>query len=201
MIFVFSVIILVILYIKIGNPIIKRYSLIRKLRRVSNANGIKLTVLRSPILSLFKLSSKTELSVETENKVFLIRLISSQGQKRVLHFASSAYLVSFSRIWYTFAGRSRYKPVLLMTDHVNKNIKVRILPEHKRCKVPVGKECIDVLLFTPAPMLLTCVAAGKTSVENVNAGDTLHGAMIFAGASFASYLDREGYKEKDKEFS
>lgn len=189
------------------SPLIKRIALVRKLKRLAKRTGARLTLLTSPILSLFRLRRRTEIMLETDKRIYMIRLVSSQGARRIIHFASERFVVSFTRVKYqyvtrgaAFGARKLFANIAVFAgDIVNRNIKVRILPEHELPSVKTEKPIVKVLLFNPAPLAVTCVSNGKTRINIASVEDTLYGEMVFTGSSFVSHIERNDDKINESE--
>ncbi len=190
---VYILLALVALYaIRILRDFIKRYKLMCVLKKLEEEVGGKLTRHKNPYRSIFKLSPETEITFESEDTAYHIRLISSFGfYKRIVHFASPEYLVSFRRFkfvllrGYSFVGASHS---FTHSDGFNYGCKVRILPPHKHVMTVDGKKNVDVFLFSPTPHTVSYVTPEKTSIRMARIDAEIYGNRVFTASTFREHL-------------
>ncbi len=177
---------------KYSRDFLKRRKLMRTLRKLEAEVGGKLTVHKNPYKSLFKLSASTEITFETEDSAYHIRLVPSFGfYKRIVHFASPEYIVSFRRFKFVLVfGHSSFaiSHGYVHQDGFNYGCRVRIMPPHNHVMTVEGKKNIDVYLFNPTPHTVSYVTPEKTSIRMARVDAEIFGNRVFTGSTFYEYI-------------
>lgn len=178
--------------LRYSRDLIKRRKFMKNLRELANEVGATLTVHQNPYKSIFKLSAKTELTFETREAAYHIRMMTSLGfYKRILHFASPEYIVSFRRFKFILIHASSNVAVshsFVHQDGFNYGCKVRILPKHEHVMAVEGKKNIDVFLFNPTPHTVSYVTPEKTSIRMARIDAEIYGNRVFTGSTFAEHI-------------
>ena len=173
----------------------KRFKLIRSLRELERETGCRLTVHQSPYKSIFKLSAKTEMTFETTDTAYHIRLMSSFGfYKRIVHFASPEYIVSFRRFKFILIHGSANVAIshgFVHQDGFNYGCRVRRVPKHVRVLEVEGKKNIDVFLFNPTPHTVSYVTPEKTSIRMARVDADIYGNRVFTASTFCEFIRGE----------
>ena len=164
------------------HDVLKRLSLVRKLKRLEGKIGAKVKILKNPLASLFRISKTPEIAVETEDKVFLMRLISAGGFFKFMHFVNEKYTVSFCRSRVFTGGDS------VLGELTTYARKVRIFPDYDASYDSGDKTVVNVYMFNPTPMAVTYVSEEKTSMGVAMIGAELYGYKVFTGTSFVEHL-------------
>ena len=178
--------------IRFSRDLIKRRKFVKKIKLLADEVGAKITFHQSPYKSIFKLSAKTEITFETEKAAYHIRMMTSLGfYKRILHFASPEYIVSFRRFKFVLLHASSNIAIshsFIHQDGFNYGCKVRILPKHERVAEVEGKQNIDVFLFNPTPHTVSYVTPEKTSIRMARVDAQIYGNRVFTGSTFAEHI-------------
>lgn len=178
--------------LRYSRDLLKRRKFMKNVRALADEVGAKLTVHQNPYKSIFKLSAKTELTFETREAAYHIRMMSSLGfYKRILHFASPEYIVSFRRFKFVFIHASSNIAIshsFVHQDGFNYGAKVRILPKHEHVMTVEGKKNIDVFLFNPTPHTVSYVTPEKTSIRMARVDAEIYGNRVFTGSTFAEHI-------------
>ena len=187
--------IVAILALRYSHDVIKRRGLMKSLLALESEVGGKMTVHKSPYKSIFKLSAKTEITFETDKSAYHIRLMSSFGfYKRIVHFASPDYVVSFRRFKFILLhahSNIAMSHSFVLQDGFNYGCKVRILPKHEHVAVVDGKKNIDVFLFNPTPHTVSYVTPEKTSIRMARVDAEIYGNRVFTASTFCEHIRGE----------
>jgi hypothetical protein len=163
-------------------------------------NGAKIQYRRIPLFSLLTLSPVPEITVEIDERLYLIRLMGTGSSHRRVHFANPQYTVTIkgkrARGSMAVASTNQFRNQMLVRipDYSRpKSGRVRILPPLRiPCKINTsGKTVVPVLIFNPAPHDVTYVTAEKNKVVAAFTGDTVYDQMIFTASTFVTYADRQ----------
>ena len=178
--------------VRYSRDLFKRRKFVKKIKLLADEVGAKITFHQSPYKSIFKLSAKTEITFETEKAADHIRMMTSLGfYKRILHFASPDYIVSFRRFKFVLLHASSNIAIshsFVHQDGFNYGAKVRILPKHERVAEVEGKKNIDVFLFNPTPHTVSYVTPEKTSIRMARIDAEIYGNRVFTGSTFAEHI-------------
>lgn len=181
--------------LRYSRDLIKRHNLMKSLRALEGEVGGKMTVHKSPYKSIFRLSAKTEITFETDSAAYHIRLMSSFGfYKRIVHFASPEYIVSFRRFKFVLLHASSNIAIshsFVHQDGFNYGCKVRILPKHEHVMTVDGKKNIDVFLFNPTPHTVSYVTPEKTSIRMARIDAEIYGNRVFTASTFCEHIRGE----------
>ena len=175
--------------------IIKRRKTIAQLKRLADEVNAKIIVHKNPYFSIFRLSGKTEITLESDAAAYHIRFMTSDGfYKRVVHFASPRYVVSFRRFkfmllkGYTFFAGSH-----LVNYQVGFNFgaKVREIPAHNLVEQIPGKPNYDTLIFSPTPHTVSYVTQGSTSIRLMRIAQKIFDYHVFTTTLFCERVREE----------
>ena len=181
----------------------KRIRAVYKIASLKKTNGAEIRYTRMPFASYFSLSKKPDVIVDIGNTIYLIRLINGKGGLKFLHFASSEYFVTFSKIrisvsgLFRFGGRNKAVSSGSTSRHSVKILPKLEIPEEYKSPY-YSKKVVPVLIFTPVPNEVTYVTETKTRIKPAFDGDLMYGQMIFTPSTFVSYADRMEREEKYK---
>ena len=132
------------------------------------------------------------MTFETADKAFHIRLISSLGfYKRIVHFVSPEYIVSFRRFKFIILRGSSNIAIshgFIHQDGFNYGCKVRRVPKHEHISEVEGKENIDVFLFNPTPHTVSYVTPEKTSIRMARVDADIYGNRVFTASTFCEFI-------------
>ena len=182
---------------------LKRTLAIKKISELKKLADAKITYLRFPFLSFFKLSAKPDAIIEIGEKIYLVRLINGKGPARFLHFASREFFVTYSKISFSVGAllrlTARGKGV---SSQSTSRQSVKILPslevpsQYTEISAEKGKELVPVLMFSPVPNEITFVSETRTTIKLAFEGDDMYGQKIFTPSAFVTYTDRVYREEK-----
>ena len=184
----------------------KRWRTVRSLMRLADQTDSRITVHKNPYLSIFRPSRRTELTIETATAAYHVRFLTSDGfYKRVVHFATAEYTVSFRYFKYmllkafTFVAGSQLSTY---QDGFIYGAKVRLLPKHEMVESIPGKPNYDTIIFSPTPHTVSYVATGGTSIRLMRIEDEIFGYKVFTTSLFSEHirgeLIAEGYLDPPK---
>ncbi len=197
--------ILSVLFFNFVTRVAKRLSAHITLSKIGKACGAKINYTRLPILSMFKLSKKPDMTIEIGDDIYLARFINGRSSRTMLHFASPEYFVTYVQrsflLGYRGFGGMRVSKdsMAIMTSRR----KVKILPQ---LEIPrellsdnekENKKIHQILIFSPCPSEVTYVTNTKTSIKLAFTGDEFYGQKIFSAKTFISYADR---MKREKEY-
>ncbi len=173
---------------------IKRTILIVKLLGLKKQHGAAVKFLRFPYLPTSAISKKADIKVEILDTVYLIRLFSGGHGKKCVHFASPEFAVRFtSRISGRLAVSGRWMSHLVSVTDETFNTGVRVYnipPINVPEEIKDGRRVENVLLFNPAPKLVSYVSKEKTTIKVAFTGDMVYDQRIFSASGFVAYADR-----------
>ena len=194
-----AVILLIIIY-KTAFYISKRINGWKQIISLKRVCGAEVKILRNPLFSLFKLSSKPDVAVEIGNTVYLLRLLNGKGASRHMHFASKQYYVTFSKMSISLGGLlnvgRKYKMVRGSGFRTTSRNSVKILPEleiPEKYKIRHEfdtRKIIPVLIINPVSKEVTYVTEQRNSIKAAYEGDDVYGQKIFTASTFSIYADR-----------
>ena len=175
--------------------LIKRRKTLCQLKRLAVEVGARITVHKNPYLSVFRLSSGTEVTLESEVAAYHVRFMTSDGfYKRVVHFASPRYTVSFRKFkfmllkGYTFVAGSH---LVSYSDGFSYGAKVREIPEHIFADIIPGKPNYDTLIFSPTPHTVSYVTVGNTSIRLMRIAEKIFDYHVFTTRLFCERVKEE----------
>ena len=172
----------------------KRLFLLRKLRGLEKIEGVSITRLQNPFISLFRFSKTAEFSVNIYGDTYLVRVYNGGSNTKAVHFANERFSVCYSRIKsVTYTARGRF----LNVKGFNFGGSVKIIEPLPPNSVPTVKECTEVILFNPAPGEVSFVVKEKNSIRAAFTGDTVCGRKIFTASTFEIFVDREARRIRD----
>ncbi len=182
--------------------VLRRIRLYRLVNRLGREYGASVKYLKLPFLSLFKLSSAPELAVRLGKRLYLLRIFNGGGIGKVVHFASEAYAVRFSRLrTAAYVKRKTHEKIVTARSGFAVGTKVISVPRLDVSNI-VAEEGITVvpaIIFNPAPGEVSYVTEEKTSIRVAFTGDDVLGTRIFTASTFLSYAEREYRREKREE--
>lgn len=172
---------------------IRLYLRISALTRI----GAEVKYVKLPFLSLFRTSSKPEITVKLGKKLYLIRIFSGGGIGKVVHFASAEFLVRFSRLRTAIYSKRRLgEKIVTARSGFAVGTKVFKIPALNTSEyADADTEVIPVLIFSPAPGEVSYVTEEKTSIRGAFTGDDVLGTMIFTSSTFGRAIEREYRRE------
>ena len=182
---------------------VRRMVLLVKLSVLSRDTGATLRIHSFPFLSFFRLSRTPEITLRTENTVYLIRTYNGGGIGKVVHFAAEGFTVRFSRL-----RTASYKLVkrqnagggnMMARGGFGVGVKVKLLP---KLEVPREIESSDyrivkVLIFNPAAGDVSYVTEERTSINVAYTGDRVYDDLIFTATTFVNHVDREVRRRRE----
>ena len=170
----------------------KRLSLHASIMRLGKNEGVEVSVLRSPVASLFSIGEMPSYAVRVGSGIYYVRLYNGRGVGKVVHFASREFSVRFSRLVTANYSRSRGgKRLRGFSRGVSVGSKVIIIPSLRIPENhPEGCTPYPVILFNPAPGEVSYVTEERTRIEVAFTGDEIYGARVFTKTTFASFIDR-----------
>ena len=191
------IITLILLYVLLRaiRGILLRTLLFVRLHRLSRNTGATLRLHGFPFRSFFALSATPEITLRTDDTVYLIRTYNGGGLGRTVHFASPRFTVRFSRLRTASYKLTRRQGTEVSVTHGGFGVgaKVRILPD---LRVPTeisssSYKLVPVMIFNPAPGEVSFVTEERTSIDSAYTGDSIYGTLIFTADTFSNYVDRE----------
>ena len=160
--------------------IIGRKRLIKQIKKICRERKHRLTLHRSPIASIFRLSKKTDLSVETHERVYHVKLFSCLARKKIYHFVDRNSYVTYLKVYFAlpFAAKAS-ESLLFSTFH-------RFMAE-----VPSdGEKESFVLLFNPVPNDVTYI--DETGMRRVAGNGSFIDSMLVCNAKgFCELIEEE----------
>ncbi len=185
--------------------VMKRTTLILRLKRLQKDSGLKVEFSKKLFLSLFKTRKNADIAIEICDTVYLIRFYNGKGRFTQVHFANDEYTATFLLLRVNTFGSGRWMGRSTARGSRG-NIttamrRVKIIPKlelsEQYGKISVKeKSIVPVFLFSPAPSAVTYVTIEGTSIKTAFAGDDLRGSLIFTASSFIAFLDRKLEEER-----
>ncbi len=178
----------------------KRYTAVRKLKRISSPEA-KVELLRSPLATLFGMAKKPDVRVETEKAVYLARFYNGRGRRACVHFADEEFSASYYRLtahYFFHLSRIRGSRLRKPQGGGTSAIRVRVklippldAPKMSEGSAPCEKKTIPVIILNPAPSEVSYVTDEGNAIRQGYTGDEFRGIKIHTGSSFAAFLERE----------
>lgn len=206
--FILTVILCVLSY-KAIRLIAKRTAVYVKLYRLRKNKKIEIKFTRNPFLTLLKISHAPDIVAKIGNKIYLLRFYNAKGIKYQVHFASKEYSAVFRILRLTaildvgkaLMGVGRHSDVAAGTSAA-----VKIIPpldDLKELREREGETAIPILIFNPAPSVITYVSEEKCSIKTAFTGDVFYGMTVFTGSGICDFLERESQLKniEDKSYS
>ncbi len=174
---------------------IKRTVMIFRLLELKRLHGARIIFQRFPYLPTWAMSEKADIRIEILDTVYLIRLFSGGNKKKSIHFASPEYAVRYTPRMsgkMAFGGRWKFSLISVSEESFNTGVRVYRIPPLELPEEGVygGRRVERVIIFNPAPKIVSYVTKERTTIRVAFTGDDVYGIKIFSASSFTAYADR-----------
>ena len=177
-----------------GRAFLKRFSLMRRLKKVCRTQGISCTVLSSPYRSLFRRTGTPELILQKDKKTFALQLFPCVFFKDTYlfdrdgkyHTISNFNPIYLNLRYYTIGiNPDTMSDVLLPMTLQYRNETIR-QTRRTRFAVPDLGDAAPLLCFNPIPCEIRKVTSNGR--EMVCDGDTICGYTVYSGTGLLKML-------------
>lgn len=162
--------------------VIMRVLLIHKLKKICKRRNYQIQIHRWSLLSILFKSSKVDLSVHTNDKIYHVRFLTSFSSKKVLHFVDECNYISYLK---TFIA-------LPMATKVSEQINFATFHRFPTVeeKLQTNSNDTHVLLFNPTPNNITSIVDGTTT--EIGNGTKIGTLVAYNGKGFCDMIDQLG---------
>ena len=157
-----------------------RNKLIRQIKGICKSKKHRLMIHRSPIASIFRLSKKTDLTVETGNVTYHVKFFTTLSKKKIYHFVNRNNYITFLKIYFAlpFAIKAS-ESILFSAFH---RFETDTPEAHENEKY--------ILLFNPVPSDVTYIdPVGAHRVAGN--GTVMDGLCVYNAKGFCELIDSE----------
>ena len=162
----------------ISRAIVLRVAFISKLSKLCKDKSYKLSLVRNPAFSFFRLSSAPDMILKTNDSEYIIRLITCRHRKRIWYFINDRIYVRVFRVFFTLRYSHRMDPfdVSKKLGHIPSLDKKYIKPNST-----------PVYIFNPSPIEINYITEDNEKKLGAN-GSVIHGTAIYNGKGFLNML-------------
>lgn len=160
----------------------RRTRFLRNLQRICQDKRYRLRRVRGGIASFFSIGALPDLVLQTREKDYCVRFVSSIDRARFYYFANEEYAVSYQKgaIALPFASRA---------DTVSYRRRFLYLPPRRAPEELEGMGGVEwVLLFNPAPVEVATLNHTGTRRAVVGNGDAIGAFTVYDGRTFCEML-------------
>ena len=195
-----------VIFFKAARFLSKRISLLKRIYSLKRSCNAKITLHKSPFRPMWRATADPDMTIEILDTVYLVRIYSGGGSLHSVHFASEKFSCVYLRL--RPSQRSPHgtgASSLAMSSGINLSAKVHVIDPLAVPTVEAdGKRYVRVIIFNPAPGVLSYVTPEKTSIKIAFTGDDLWGVKVFTDFTFIRYAERmmreeERLKSEDPE--
>lgn len=154
-----------------------RVKLVRQIKKICKEQKHRLTVHRSPIASLFRLSKKTDLTIDAYTAIYHVKFFTALSHKKIYHFVDSHNYITYLKLYFALPFAAEASESLLF-------------PSFRRFKpnIPeLGEKEKYILLFNPMPNDVTYVDKNGTRQVASN-GSAVNQLYIYNGKGFCELI-------------
>ncbi len=132
----------------------KRIILLAKLSHICDSNSYKLLFPRFFLASFFRVSKKPDITVETSDTLYCIRILTCLRRKLYYHFVDEEHCVKVRKIAYNLS-RARGRVAI---SNISKGTFIawkKLLKFEKMITPASRKKTVKIMLFNPSPLLIS----------------------------------------------
>ena len=166
--------------------LILRASFKQKLTKISSKRNYKIKIVGGFWKSLFKYTSKPDIILKTNSQTYMVRFVTCRARKRFYHFVTPEYYAKYMKLFFTMMAPSR-------RDVGSSQIGVRLfetsgyIPDFDEEHTKKYDNVKRILLFNPAPIVITCNCDGKKEIAGN--GSQFCNYTIYTAKGFLNLLD------------
>jgi len=155
-----------------------RRKLIKQIKRICKDRKHRLLIHRSPLASLFRLSKKTDLSVDVGSEIYHVKFITALSHKKIYHFVDRHNYITYLKIYFALPFAAKADESLLFSK----------FRRFKTDMCNLGEKEKYVLLFNPVPNDITYIDQTGTSRVAGN-GTVIDGLHVYNAKGFCELIN------------
>ena len=177
----------------ISSVLYKRLFLLNKLKKLSKIEGVELTFLNNPWVSIFRVSKTADILIKIYGNPYFVRIYNGGSPTKAVHFANEKFSVCYSRLKsVTYTARGRFLNVKGFNFGGNVRVVEKLTPKNEY------ESFTEILVFNPAPSEVSFVVKEKNSIKAAFTGDLIYGRKIFTASTLEIFVDREARRIRDE---